>query len=297
MVNINIKKYSRSNLAPSSDDQTESNIINSEPQKRSRGRPKKAYNDPLSPPEPIHEPEPIFNSLPEVIEGPNPDLDFNPFELKEASEPFLEELNAENYHEPPTEKEKRDLEKTFKENLKQNKQKIRINEKVQSVYETSDLFDDNGSEIIGRDRRVVINKLNQYRSLFPKELAKFKVKKGASTQELQAYLEEMQTIVETSSYDNFLTDSILQAIKLVENGSKYTRYDIAGCADMLKANPQFNSLMKQMYVKYNVFHKIPCEIQLLLLVTTTAYICSNKNRNKSHLENYLNQPVNEPTQK
>jgi len=297
MVNINIKKYSRSNLAPSSDDQTESNIINSEPQKRSRGRPKKAYNDPLSPPEPIHEAEPIFNSLPEVIEDPNPDLDFNPFELKEASEPFLEELNAENYHEPPTEKEKRDLEKTFKENLKQNKQKIRINEKVQSVYETSDLFDDNGSEIIGRDRRVVINKLNQYRSLFPKELAKFKVKKGASTQELQAYLEEMQTIVETSSYDNFLTDSILQAIKLVENGSKYTRYDIAGCADMLKANPQFNSLMKQMYVKYNVFHKIPCEIQLLLLVTTTAYICSNKNRNKSHLENYLNQPVNEPTQK
>jgi hypothetical protein len=168
---------------------------------------------------------------------------------------------------------------------------------VQSVYESSDLFDENGSEIIGRDRRVVINKLNQYRSLFPKELAKFKVKKGASTQELQAYLEEMQTIVETSSYDNFLTDSILQAIKLVENGSKYTRYDIAGCADMLKANPQFNSLMKQMYVKYNVFHKIPCEIQLLLLVTTTAYICSNKNRNKSHLENYLNQPVNEPTQK
>ena len=76
------------------------------------------------------------------------------------------------------EKEKRDLEKTFKENLKQNKQKIRINEKVQSVYETSDLFDDNGSEIIGRDRRVVINKLNQYRSLFPIELAKFKVKKG-----------------------------------------------------------------------------------------------------------------------
>jgi hypothetical protein len=117
------------------------------------------------------------------------------------------------------------------------KKKIRINEKVQSVYETSDLFDDNGSEIIGRDRRVVINKLNQYRSLFPNELSKFKVKKGATTQELNAYLDEMATIVETSSYDNFLTDSRLQAIKMVENGSKYTRHDITGCADMLKANP------------------------------------------------------------
>jgi len=47
-----------------------------------------------------------------------------------------------------------------------------------------------------------------------------------------------------------------------------------------------------MYVKYNVFHKIPCEFQLLLLVTTTAYICSSKNKNKANLENYLNQPVN-----
>jgi hypothetical protein len=165
---------------------------------------------------------------------------------------------------------------------------------VNSVYESSDLFDDKGSEIIGRDRRVIINKLNQYRNLFPKELSKFKVKKGATTQELNAYLDEMATIVETSSYDNFLTDSILQAIKMVENGSKYTRHDITGCADMLKANPQFNSLMKQLFVKYNVFHKIPCEFQLLLLVTTTAYICSSKNKNKAHLEAYLQEPVNRP---
>jgi hypothetical protein len=169
---------------------------------------------------------------------------------------------------------------------------VKIQEKVNSVYESSDLFDDNGSEIIGRDRRVIINKLNQYRNLFPKELSKFKVKKGASTQELQAYLDEMQTIVETSSYDSFLTDSILQAIKLVENGSKYTRHDITGCAEMLKANPQFNGLMKQLFVKYNVFHKIPCEFQLLLLVTTTAYICANKNKNKANIENYLNTPMN-----
>ena len=118
------------------------------------------------------------------------------------------------------------------------------------------------------------------------------MKKGATVQELQAYLDEASTIVETSSYDNFLTDSILQEIKLVENGSKYTRHDISGCAEMLKANPQFNSLMKQLFVKYNVFHKIPCEFQLLLLVTTTAYICSNKNKHKAQLETYLNTPVN-----
>ena len=99
--------------------------------------------------------------------------------------------------------EQKNIEKSFKETLKQKTKHIKIQEKVNSVYESSDLFDDNGSEIIGRDRRVIINKLNQYRNLFPKELSKFKVEKGASTQELQAYLDEMATIVETSSYDNF----------------------------------------------------------------------------------------------
>jgi hypothetical protein len=300
MPKINIKKYSRSNTDSTDPQDTETEI------KKSRGRPKKIIletdtennNIIYRNPEPEQE-ETIPETIPETVSDTIENVDISDGYIAEIepSEPFLEELNTTNYIEPPTKEEQKNIEKSFKETLKQKTKHIKIQEKVNSVYESSDLFDDNGSEIIGRDRRVIINKLNQYRNLFPKELSKFKVKKGASTQKLQAYLDEMATIVETSSYDNFLTDSILQAIKLVENGSKYTRYDIAGCADMLKANPQFNSLMKQMYVKYNVFHKIPCEIQLLLLVTTTAYICSNKNRNKSHLENYLNQPVNEPTQK
>ena len=48
---------------------------------------------------------------------------------------------------------------------------------MNNIIESGDLFDETGTEIIGRDRRVIINKMNQYKSLFPKELAKFKVKK------------------------------------------------------------------------------------------------------------------------
>jgi hypothetical protein len=240
--------------------------------------------------EPIQEEITAPETIPEVIEDASNFDNFTP-DL-EQTDPFLEELNTNNYIEPPSEQEKKNIEKAHKETQKHRTKQIKIQEKVNSIYENNDLFDENGSEIIGRDRRLVINKLNQYRNLFPKELSKFKVKKGATIQELHAYLDEMATIVETSSYDNFLTDSILQAVKMLENGSKYTRHDISGCADMLKANPQFNSLMKQMYVKYNVFHKIPCEIQLLLLVTTTAYICSTKNKNKAHLESYLQEPLN-----
>ena len=296
MPKINIKKYSRSNTDSTEPQDTETEI------KKSRGRPKKIIletdtennNIIYRNPEPVQE-ETIPETIPETVSDTIENVDISDgyiAEIESPSEPFLEELNTTNYIEPPTKEEQKNIEKSFKETLKQKTKHIKIQEKVNSVYESSDLFDDNGSEIIGRDRRVIINKLNQYRNLFPKELSKFKVKKGASTQELQAYLDEMATIVETSSYDNFLTDSILQAIKLVENGSKYTRHDITGCAEMLKANPQFNSLMKQLFVKYNVFHKIPCEFQLLLLVTTTAYICSNKNKNKANIENYLNTPMN-----
>jgi hypothetical protein len=212
-------------------------------------------------------------------------VEFEPLEeIFEADETFLDDLNNENFIEPPSKEEQKQTEKELKQQMKIQKKFDIKEKKINSIFETNDLFDDTGTEIIGRDRRVIINKMNQYKSLFPKELAKFKVKKGASIEELQAYLQEMSTIVECSSYDNFLSDSILQTIKLIEGGTKATRYDITGCADMLKANPQFNNLLKQLYVKYNVFHKIPPEIQMVLLISTTSYICISKNKNK-HLIN------------
>jgi predicted ribosome quality control (RQC) complex YloA/Tae2 family protein len=75
------------------------------------------------------------------------------------------------------EKQQKQYEKQQKEHLKHKEKHFKIQEKVNSIYENNDLFDDKGSEIIGRDRRVIINKLNQYRNLFPKELSTFKVKK------------------------------------------------------------------------------------------------------------------------
>jgi hypothetical protein len=282
MPKINIKKYSRSNVDTTQTEseipeQMDNNII-----VKKRGRPKK---------EQIQQ-EPIYEE-PELIEMEPETHEFEPLEAE--LDPFLDELTNEHYQEPPTEREQRELEREFKEQLKEQTKSQRKHEikerKVNNIMESNDLFDETGTEIIGRDRRVIINKMNQYKSLFPKELAKFKVKKGASIEELQAYLQEMSTIVECSSYDNFLSDSILQTIKLIEGGTKATRYDITGCADMLKSNPQFNNLLKQLYVKYNVFHKIPPEIQMVLLISTTSYICINKNKNKHIINDYLNAPM------
>ena len=52
-----------------------------------------------------------------------------------------------------------------------------------------------------------------------------------------------------------------------------------------------------MYLKYGVFSKIPPEYQLTILVSTSAYICINKNKNKDCLEAYLNEHVEIPDKK
>ena len=80
-------------------------------------------------------------------------------------------------------------------------------------------------------------------------------------------------------------------------GAGYENDCFCGLSDMLKANKEFHNLCKQMYLKYNVFSKIPPEYQLCILMSTSAYICINKNKNKDSLEAYLNEPVEIPTNK
>ena len=85
------------------------------------------------------------------------------------------------------------------------------------------MFSQNGSEILGRDKRILLTKIRQYKSLFPDTFKTFKIKINANIQELQNYLEEMDSIVECDSVEQFLLDSILQCIKLIEGVSSYTK--------------------------------------------------------------------------
>ena len=301
-MNINIKRFSRSKV----DKPDEPEV------KRSRGRPKKSTSiEPEAPPSPKPEPEPesIYedDSVSEISEDNNINQD----------EDFLADLNNVNFKEPPTKEELKEQEKMQKE-IEKSQQKMAKAEKKsrldldklfnrakqqsssmtkapkpqKSQYEDdSSLFDDKGTELLGRDKRMLLSKIQQYKSLFPDELGKFKIKKNCSTEDLKLYLSEMESIVDTSSVEQFLTDSILQCIKLTEGVSSYTKYDITGFADLLKANKQFHTLTKQMYIKYKVFEKVPPEYSLAVLVATTAYVCKNKNAKKKEIESFLCQPI------
>ena len=154
------------------------------------------------------------------------------------------------------------------------------------------LFSEAGTPIQGKDKIVLLKKVKQYKSLFPAELKGFKVKKNPSTKELADALSEMEVLVETSGVDGFLMDGVFQTMKLVEGASSCTKnYDIRGCADLLKANKEFHNLCKQMFIKYGVFSSVPAEYQLLLLVSTTAYVCAGKNKNKGAMNDYLNATI------
>ena len=298
-MNINIKRFSRSKV-----DKPEEPEV-----KRPRGRPKKNTSVELeAPPSPKPEPEPESlyeeDSVSEISEDNNQDDD------------FLSDLNNVNFREPPTKEEIKEQERIQKE-IEKNQQKAAKAEKssrldldsifkrakaAQSVpkapkpqksqYEDDNsLFDDKGTELLGRDKRMLLSKIQQYKSLFPDELGKFKIKKNCSAEDLKLYLTEMESIVDTSSVEQFLTDSILQCIKMTEGLSSYTKYDITGCADLLKANKQFHTLTKQLYIKYKVLNNVPPEYSLAVLVATTAYICKNKNTKKKEIESFLSQPI------
>jgi len=113
MPKINIKKYSRSNVEANSETEIDNNI------KRSRGRPKKANIEPETdnniiykiPQQEQEQETDITESISETTLEHIPDIiENNEFSIPdvELNEPFLEELNTENYREPPTQQEKKE---------------------------------------------------------------------------------------------------------------------------------------------------------------------------------------------
>ena len=219
----------------------------------------------------------------------------------EVDDDFLNDFDNTHYKEEiKLEKfkpEKINNDNIFADIIKKKSSK-KLKQVIKSTYDddNNSLYSDKPTEILGRDKRQLLSKIRQYKNLFPDELKKFKIKKKCSADDLQQCLDEIECIIDTSSVEMFLTDSILQCLKLTEGISTYTKYDISGCADMLKNNKQFDTLTKQLYIKYKVFSAIPPEASILMLIATTSYFCVSKNKKKHQLEIYLNTPIEPVTE-
>jgi hypothetical protein len=160
--------------------------------------------------------------------------------------------------------------------------------------EDKDLFSDTPTQIMGVEKRALIHKIKSYKLLFKEELSKFKLKKGASIKDLEEALIEINVIINTNLVDQFVEQSVIQGVVVVENiSSKTKNWNLTGLSKVLMQNPQFIKLLRQCYLKYGAsFINVPCEYQLIGIVISSAFLIRQSNIEKSRINDYLNTPLN-----
>ena len=115
--------------------------------------------------------------------------------------------------------------------------------------------------------------------------------KNASETQLQEHIKNIEDILDTNEIDTFIHDSIFQSIKLIEPFTTNTRYNINGLSSMLKLNPQFMNLTNRLMLKYDLFKTTPIEYQMLMCITSCAYLTIQMNQSKPALNEFLNQKI------
>jgi hypothetical protein len=197
---------------------------------------------------------------------------------------FLSELNNEHFIQTEPEPER----VYPKKPRAPRKTKVAVEESVESI----EMYSEQPTQIQGRDKLILHQKVKQYMLLFPAELKSFKIAKNQTVENLELILLEMETIIEIGNTDAFVTDCIIQCIRMVEPiSAKTENYNISGLSLVLKNSSQFNSLLKQLYLKYNTYSQIPIEVQCGMIVITSAVLMTQKNKNKKHMEEYLNESI------
>ena len=138
-------------------------------------------------------------------------------------------------------------------------------------------------ELLGKEKRVLLAKLQMYKSMFKAELkaVKFRVKKEATVEELRAILVELEAIVSINGAEAFCLDVIYGSIQMIEGVSSRTEnYDVSGLVECLKANEQLSRLCRFLFIKYYTFSAIPPELQMVFIVMVSAVSCARVNQSK-----------------
>ena len=155
--------------------------------------------------------------------------------------------------------------------------------------------EENEEQILGAERRTLYAKINQTKELFDDnmKIRKFKVKPNLSVDELKNVLNEFDCIISIDSCSGFMLESCLSCVKIIEGSTKNLRnYNLEGLCETLRGNKEFHRLARQCFLKWNCYQSMPCEMQMLFLISTTAWIVKTKNAARADIQtNFLNQPV------
>ena len=210
----------------------------------------------------------------------------------------LEQLDNDKYvSEIETQKQKKQKKKDVQEAEKEEKRKMLFEiqqEKLKNIKEKKTEIkntDEEYTELHGKTKLENLNLIKQYIMLFPEQLSTFKYKKTGTNEHLIEVLNEIRAIVEIGTVDSFVMSSVYDTIAMIEPYSKPTKFNIVGLSSVLKLNPNFNNLCKQVMLKHNIGSSMSPEMQLLMITTTTIYMTIQKNQNKSQIDQYLNQKI------
>ena len=150
-----------------------------------------------------------------------------------------------------------------------------------------DLFADlNNENYVSEEVDVKKTKSEKEKLKLEKEQLKLDIERSKEEERKQ-----MDAIVSTDTVEGFCTDAILGVIGLAENVSTRSRFNITGTAEMLKQQPKFHQLCKQLYIKHKVFSNVPPEMQLIMMIGLTASVASQNNAKRDKVSSFLNQPV------
>ena len=216
---------------------------------------------------------------------------------------FLEEMQNDKYVnqiELDKQQEKEDK-KQDKIDKKQNRIDSKITkaqkneEKQQQIQKKLEEKQENkineSTEIIGKNRRSLLNKINKYKKIYKTQLSDYKIMKNATELELQEHIQNIEDILDNSEVDNFINDSIFHSIKMIEPLTSNTRFNVTGLSSMLKLNSQFLNLTNRLILKYNLFSNTPIEYQFLMCISTSVYLTIQMNKSKPAMEQFLNQKI------
>ena len=147
----------------------------------------------------------------------------------------------------------------------------------------------NKTPLLGKTKRQLTARIRSYKQLFKEELKSFRVKKNATEEELEKYLEEIDSILSTSKIDAFISEWIYYVLQMLEvTSQRFPNYNLKGITEALKNNVQFNELMKILSIKYGVFNNMPPEIQMAFIIIGTGFLTiTNNKRERELLEEHL----------
>jgi hypothetical protein len=230
--------------------------------------------------------------------APAPQLDITPEPMPETDshedfhedDGFLDDLKVGGRELPPV--EEIPPPPPLKRSGGGRKKKVPESGGNEFMHEYGDLFSEKPTPILGKNRRELLTRLSEYRTLFPKELKDFKVKPNATDAQLQDALDEAETVVSCNGVGTMLNEAILTAIQTMEAVSSRTeRFDITGTAEALRANPEFARLTKLIWIKHRVFSNAPPEAQLMLVVASTAMIMRQRNVKRREIDGLLDRQI------